>query len=183
MFDFKNTDVMLDNMTVRVEKHGEEPMPAVSLKMSVEMPNSILDKLEEGLLEALYKRTENKPQIEIGGIDDLFPDLKFNRIKPIQLDNEYENCRLLVVNQIDTKENDHIIPKCSLKSFKVELKDRGQVILHFTVNCCPTKEAVGYFYEQQQHNCFLTLVQPEPAQLDDLVDGMDGDATEHDQAA
>ncbi len=176
MFQLKCKDVLLDNLTTRTEKHGDEDMPAASLKCSIDMANTILEEFAPGLLASLYERRE-KEQAELIK-NDMLPDLKFHHMKPIAFDLELENYRFLVVNNIEHSHNDYIVPDCTLKNFKFELKDGGTVNISFTINCSPEPDAIAYFYEQQKHNVLMTLEAPENAQVADLADamGVDQDA-------
>jgi hypothetical protein len=172
MFEVTKEDLLLKNVTLRTENHGDEKVPAASLKLEYEGQNSILNQFDAKLLPSLYE-AKDKEQAELIQ-DDLLPDLKFNHIKPLAWDDEYEGYRVRLVNDLEPEEARFIFDDCVLKGFKFELKDRGFVKVSFTINCRPEPEAIAWLYNQLEHNALITLEPPEETQLHDLAEQMGG---------
>lgn len=170
MFELICKEIILENLTTRTEKHGDEDMPAASLKCAIDVSNQILDQFAPGLLESLYERKQ-KDQAELIK-NDMFPDLKFHHLKPLSFELELEGYRFLLVNNLEHKNNDHIIPDATLKNFKFELKDGGSVHVTFTINCAPEPDAIAYFYKQQKHQILVTLEPPEEAKVEDFGEAL-----------
>lgn len=166
MFELKQKDVKLTNLTTRTERHGEEDVPAISIKCQLETSNKVLDAFSPKLLPAFYECKE-KAQVELIK-NDMFPDLKMPEIKPIAWDREYAEYRVLLCKHLSPDEAEHILPDCTLKGFKFELKDGGSVIVSFTINCRPSPEAVAYLYKMQGHDIMVTLEPPKEAQLEEF---------------
>lgn len=169
MFELKQKDVLLSTLTTRTEKNGDEDVPAASLRCEITMSNQVLEMFSPKLLSAFYEKRD-KAQGELIQ-DDMLKDLKFSHIKPIKWDAEYENYRVILVNDLEPSEARFILADCTLKNFVFELEEGGSVSIQFTINCHPTGEAVAWLYEQQKYNVLMTLEAPEPAQLEDLAEG------------
>ncbi|MDD0837888.1 hypothetical protein PSQ40_04820 [Curvibacter sp. HBC61] len=79
VFQFReNTDVILADVNLRKELHGEEFRQAVDLKMGIDIPNSRLEEFAPGLCEALYyNAAADDGQEQIDGVPEILPNLRF----------------------------------------------------------------------------------------------------------
>lgn len=55
------TQATVNSVTPRVEKHGDDDKPAVSIKLSIEGPNTLLDAIDPNISLALYKPKDDEP--------------------------------------------------------------------------------------------------------------------------
>lgn len=172
MFELKCQQVLLANLTTRVEKHGDEDKPAASLKCEITLANTVLDQFNPKLLKAFYENNEAKAQAELIK-NDMFPDLKFLPLKPISWDEEYENNRVLLVNDLNPEEVNFILADCTLKGFSFTMKDGGSVTVSFTINCDPSGEAIGWLYNMQKHNILITIEAPEALKVEQMEADLD----------
>jgi hypothetical protein len=70
--------VILTDVNLRKELHGEDLVQAVDLTMAVDLPNSVLDTIQPGLRQALYfNASEESGQDQLEGMDKALPNLRF----------------------------------------------------------------------------------------------------------
>jgi hypothetical protein len=70
------TDADLTSVTPRNETHGEDKVFAVSLGLRVTGPNTMLDILQPGLRDALYKPVDGQEQLP--GVEPSTPPLNWS---------------------------------------------------------------------------------------------------------
>jgi hypothetical protein len=93
MFELtESTTVMLTSVTNRVEKHGDEDIPAMSLGFKITTGNAILDKLSPTLRRTLYTKPEG--QEDLPGVDEVLPLLRTRGIDKVELDSAFEGWML-----------------------------------------------------------------------------------------
>lgn len=74
-------DVLLTKVNPRKENHGDQHIQAVDLCMSVDVPNTKLQEMAPGLLEALfYNAAADNGQTPLEGIDAGRPNLRFPKL-------------------------------------------------------------------------------------------------------
>lgn len=139
MFELKTpTTAKLSSLTPRVEKHGEENVPAVSLALTITGPNTLLDLLAPGLRDTLYKAVED--QEELPGLEQATPLLRTRALERIKLKvHDMEGYRLVVEHGIgdDTAIDLH---DCKVDKWALEPFEGGSVELSFRVGTSDVDE-------------------------------------------
>lgn len=172
MFEVNAKEVLLKSVTLRTEKHGEEPKPACTLRVKLTGPNSLLDLIDGDLIESLYEAREEPKQGELLNRNDL-RFAKYPALKPLKLDLEMPDYRVRIVNEMAPEEAKFILPDCTLKNFEIEPSDGGSVHISFNINCEPEAEAIGWFYKAQKHNITITLQAPEEQEMEEFEEAED----------
>jgi hypothetical protein len=95
----KFTEALLSTVTNRVEKHGDDDKPAVSLGLEITTGNQILDLIDPKLRPTLYKRQDEQPDLE--GVELVLPVLQCNSIDRVLLPTKHEGWTLSVDDGID----------------------------------------------------------------------------------
>lgn len=75
MLDLKQQDMVVEHINFRPELHGTDKVTAVDVKLSANMPPSILDQIVPGMREAFFKPANSAGQMS-GGLQLTFPDLE-----------------------------------------------------------------------------------------------------------
>jgi hypothetical protein len=101
MFELTDlTEARLASVTNRIEKHGDEDVPAVSLTVEFTAENTLLDLIDPGLRHALYKaKPDAEP--ELPDMEQTTPVLRCNSIDKVRLTTAHEGWRLFVDDNID----------------------------------------------------------------------------------
>ena len=80
MFTLKKQVAVLAHINIRDEKHGEDNVLAMDLKITADMPNTFLNQVAPGLLPALYKAEDGQaPLLDDGHM----PVLSFDGMDPV----------------------------------------------------------------------------------------------------
>ena len=150
--------VFLRNFNTRMEKHGDDDIPAMDLALSVIGGNELLDMLHPDLRVALFK-----PLSETAGelplpTDDL-PSIRFAQMKtPIGFDLEHAGMTLHIAYGTGGK-SDMVVADVKLTRPSVEtLIEGGSVELRFTLSSTDVNEKVlGKLALLQKHELTITL--------------------------
>lgn len=135
------TEAQVATVTNRVEKHGDEDKPAVSLGLAIEAENYILDRIDATLRHALYK-AKDEAQVTLPDVVAATPVLRSHSLERAVLPTKHEGWTL----EIDsTLEESMLFGGCKLSKFSVEPKQGGTVVLRFTVGTSDIDaERLGY---------------------------------------
>jgi hypothetical protein len=138
-FEIKeHSPVVFSNFNARVEKHGSESVPAADLSFTMDAPNSVLGYFADGLLEALYCRTEasESDQDELEGVEPItnMPTLRFPGLAPQKLDKKMPGYTLNIDYGLGGDSCIDIIG-CEVGKFVLDLKEGGTITVKFQVQC------------------------------------------------
>ncbi len=168
------TQATIASVTPRVEKHGDEDKPAVSIKLSIEGPNTLLDAIDTNIRHALYKaKPDDTPELE--GIEQSTPILRCNSFERHTLATSHEGWTLAVDNDID----DTAPMKfggCKVDKFAVEAKQGGSIVLTIRVGTSDIDaDRLGWLGMHNGESIWITLTPPEkPAEAIDGTTGHPG---------
>jgi hypothetical protein len=154
-------DVKLRNVQCRMEKHGEDEVPALDLAISVTGQNTMLDMIDTGLRAALF-RPEQAIDGELPlGTDDL-PSIRFRKLAmPLKLDHEQAGMTMKIAYGL-TDDTAMVLGAVTLSKLRVVLIEGGSVELLFNLSTKDlTEKIIGKLSILQQHEISLTLAAPE----------------------
>ncbi len=183
-FTLPSTPAKLTSLTPRIEKHGEESVPAVSLSLTITGPNTLLDLLQPGLREALYKAPEG--QEGLPGVEQSLPLLRSRALALIKLKvPDMEGWQLVIEHGIadDSAVDLH---GCKIDGFVLEPFEGGSVELKFRVGTSDVDETYAGRLAMklgQQVQIQLHAPQPKPDAIDGTQAAFDADHPEAQTAA
>lgn len=153
------TEVKLCSMTPRTEKHGDEDVSAVSLSLRMVGPNTMLDILQPGLRDALYKAVEGQEQLP--GVEPSTPLLRSRGIESVKLTACFEGWTLAIDQGID--ETTPIkLGGSKIDRFVVEPKEGGSIELTFRVGSSDIDETeAGWLFGHLGQQIVVTVAAPE----------------------
>ena len=160
MPQFTNQRAKLDNVNVRAEKHGDENVVAVDLKITVEVGNEILDSFDPGLRPALYRKPNKNDAAELfDKTKDEAPMrvLRFPKLAPLRWDAEFPSCALKI-NYGVSGAND-LNFTAAVDKFVMDNKDGGTTALSFRAVVKPDGE-MDELCALIQSEISITLTQP-----------------------
>jgi len=165
------TPATLTSVTNRVEKHGDDDVPAISLGLKIETANTVLDTLSETLRRALYTRPDG--QEDLPGVEQTTPLLRTRDIETLSIARTLEGWTLTVEHGID-EETAIELGACKVDKFKVAPKEGGSVELSFRVGSSDVMpEEAGQLWAKNGQEVSITLTAPKiaPAAKDAPTDG------------
>jgi len=155
------TEALVATVTNRVEKHGDEDKPAVSLGLAIETENYILDAIDPTLRHALYK-AKDEAQGSLPDVVTATPVLRSHSLERAVLPTKHEGWTLEIdsaADEIDSMK----LGGCKLTKFSVEPKQGGTVVLRFTVGTSDIDaERLGYLGMHHGESLFIKLHAPNP---------------------
>jgi len=173
------TPVTIVSVTPRREMHGDEKTPALSIGLKYKGPNTVLNDIDAGLLEMLYRSVESDTgQLEIEEAKvSHFPKLRSVAIGTIAIKGKFIGWRLSVKYGIDDT-TAVVLTDCKLDKLRVvELCEGGTVELRFRIGTSKIDErAIGQLAMMMDQEVPVTLTGPKVAEaIDGTVDAFKRD--------
>ena len=161
------TGVKLDNANSRMQKHGEENVPAIDLALTLVATNRVLDLIHHALRPTLFcaqgaqGRQPTQQEMDLP-VDDL-PNVRFPHLDyPVKYDAMLAGYTL-TVDYGRGGESNLRLKTCDIKTFKVTPIEGGSVEIKFTVQCAEgvDERIVGKLSMLQQSEISIMLEAPE----------------------
>lgn len=161
------TEVTLKTFTPRTERHGDDEVSAASLGLKFTGPNTLLDILQPGLRDMLYKAVEGQDQLP--GVDPHTPLLRAKGVESVKLGACFEGWTLKIDRGMD-ESDPFVIGGARVDKFVVTPHEGGSVELDFRIGSSDIDETeAGWLYGHQKQDITITLWAPEKKA--DVIDG------------
>lgn len=175
-FEIQNQTAKIASITTRIEKHGDEDVPAVSLGLRITGPNTLLDLMQPGLREVLYKAVDD--QEALPGVDAPTPLLRTRCIEkfPVKMP-DMVGWQLVIENGIDD-ESAIDLHDCKVDKFVAEPFEGGSCEISFRVGTSDIDEAyAGRLAMKLGREVPISLVAPQakPDAIDGTVAAFEAD--------
>lgn len=166
MLTLEKCPAVLQHLNAYTETHGEDKVPATTLKLTVVRANTVLDEFERGLRRALYRKADvisaqqnlDIPRDEATA--DGITALRFSSISTVRLTSELIGARVVIESDGLIDEPPIGLADVTVDSYRADLLDGGSVELTMRVKCKPTPEQFGELYALLKRDVLLTV---EPA--------------------
>jgi hypothetical protein len=156
------TEAHVASVTNRVEKHGEDDKPAVSLGLELTLANTALDLFDPKIREALYKAAEG--QADLPGVEQSTPVLRCNSFERHTLPVSYEGWTLEVDDGVDDT-TPMAFGGVKADKFSVEAKQGGSVVVRLRAGTCDVDAAkLGKLAMHNGQSIWITLTAPKPGE-------------------
>lgn len=167
------TTATIASVTPRIEKHGDDDMPAVSVGFKATVPNSLLDDLSPGLMASLYKpavRGEGPEQQQIEGTEiSAHPLLRHRGIERLQLATELVGWTVTIDYGLD-ESSAVALADAKVDKFRISPMEGGSVEIAWRVGTNKVDEhAMGRLAMLNGTSVDLAMRPPEPKQ--EAIDG------------
>jgi len=172
------TEAHVASVTNRVEKHGEDDKPAVSMMLELTMANTALDLIDPKIRESLYKPVDGQDQLP--GVEPATPVLRCNSFERHTLPTAYEGWTLAVDDGIDDT-LPMLFGGVKADKFTFEAKQGGSIDLKFRVGTSDVDaEKLGKLAMHNGQSIWITLTAPKPgeAKKTPAEDGASGPSPE-----
>lgn len=167
MLQLEDHEVDMSNVNLRKEKHGDERKLGVDITIKFHAANRILDELESGLRESLFRPAGKGEQIDlVEGADGLVA-VKFPRIGGLSWDEEFPGYELEIAGGLGLSEP-LVLVDVTLKKFKFDPLEGGSVAITFSAVFHPDAEEAGTLCSLIQDEVDLTLVPPSKQEAEQL---------------
>lgn len=164
MFQLPNaTPATITAVTPRIERHGEDPVPAISVTVEMTVANTMLEKFGKGLLNAFYKSDRNDKQTPIEGVETFMTALRYPRgIDSIKFIGELVGWKVVFQHGIDDSSAIRL-GQCKIDNFAVvELSEGGTIRLRFRVGTSSQDQhSAGWLTMRVGEDVDIQLIEPE----------------------
>ena len=162
------TQATINSVTPRVEKHGGDDKPAVSIKLSIEGPNTLLDAIDPHIRHALYKAKPDETP-ELPGVEPATPILRCNAFEKHTLTASHEGWTLAIDSEVDDTAP-MLFGGCKCDKFVVDAKQGGSIVLTIRVGTSDIDaDRLGWLGMHNGEDIWITLTPPKPNA--DAIDG------------
>lgn len=136
MFHLDNQNVSVSNLNIRVERHGEERVTAVDLKLVVDQPAERLDDISPGLCESLYRKPSHGDQISLidKKAENAFTVLRHPGLEPVKLKQKFPGYELALNFPDGEGDDEMFFADAEVKNFTLEAHEGGTTAVAFTVS-------------------------------------------------
>ena len=168
------TEAHVASVTNRVEKHGDDEKPAVSIGLELTVANKLLDIIDPALRQALWKpKPDEEP--ELPGVEVSTPILRCNSIERVVLPTKHEGWTLAVDDGIDDTKP-MLFGGTKVDKFSVEPMQGGSAVLRLRCGSSDIDaEKIGKLAMHNGQSIWITLTPPEkPAEAIDGTKGHPG---------
>lgn len=150
----------LTSVTNRIEKHGDDDKPAVTLMVEITAPNTLLDTIDPGLRHALYKaKPDSEP--ELPGVEQSTPVLRTNCIDSVALTVAHEGWSLHLDDGID-ETAPIIFGSVKVDKLKVDAKQGGSIVLKLRMGTSDVDaDRLGMLGMHNGQDIWMKLLPPE----------------------
>ena len=164
-------EVTLASVTNRIEKHGDEDVPAVSLSVVFTAENTLLDLIDPGLRHALFKaKPDAEP--ELPEMEQTTPVLRCNSIEKLTLTTMHEGWRLAMDQGID-ESTPLEFGGCKVDKVTIDAHQGGSVTIKMRVGTSDVDaERLGKLAVNNGQSVWIKVLKPEKAP--DVIDGTVG---------
>lgn len=160
MFQLTDHTATLAKLTTRTEKHGDEDVPAASLRLRVAVASSMLDLFHPSIKKTFYckPRVGDQQSIPFDKGDDRTA-IAIPEITEIHWDAEYPGYGLSI--GVDLEASQPVaLSDVTLSKFGFKFIEGGSAIVEFSVGGTPSGEQVARLYDWQGQDLQLTLTPP-----------------------
>ena len=161
--------VTLEHVNLRDEKHGDETVSAIDIKLSMEVQNDVLNLFHPTLKKWVYCKSKTPPPpVEQGSLDledpNGLPDLRFPELEPLRWDSGLQGYLLIIEYGIGSSSAIRFVD-CKVNGFRFECMPGGTVRVTWRVQCSrPTGRAVGDISCLLKRDVMVTLTSSGAAQ-------------------
>jgi hypothetical protein len=147
MLQLAAATALLAHLNIRLENHGKDKKrPAVDLKFTADVPNTMLEDIHPGLLHSLYRREDEKGhQADMTAEPGTLTTPRYPKARPWASTEDWPG----YFANLRSGEFDPVrieLDKVTLKGVVVEARNGGTVGLTFTCSAYPTADDVAKLY-------------------------------------
>lgn len=150
--------VKLANYNPRSEKHGKQRKPAADLMIEAGMSAAVLDLLQPGLRESLYKAAEDQADL-VEPDRNALTARRFQKMSPFSWGWEGKGYTMTIDYGLGGESNIEL-DDCTVKNIRIEPQEGGSVLFKFQVIAHPDEHDSGILTHRIQQEITVTLNAP-----------------------
>lgn len=136
MFKIQKQTAKVAHINLREEKHGEDSVTAMDVKITMDVPNDYLNDLAPGLLGALYA-----PHDKQGSLDGRMVSLRFPLLGALPWQSEQD----MSISFLSDDPNECFAVEGAVNKTSIVCKDGGTISVTFRLQLLPDDGLVASF--------------------------------------
>lgn len=160
MFNLQSQAAKLVHINVREEKHGDEPVPAIDLKISADLQNTFLSQLHPTLCWSLYDKSPSHDLVD----DTHMPVLRYKAIEPVRWKGDIKEALITLVGAPEAGNIEFV---ASVSKLVLECLEGGTVRIGFMVQAVVDAHMIGQLAGLLGQDIEISVVPPAPV-VDDV---------------
>lgn len=164
MLKLTKVQARISAVTPHAEKHGDENVPALSVRFITSVPAEVLDAIDGGLRKILFRKPskDEVSQDELPGIssNEGATKVRYPKLGAQSWDEKFTGYVLTVGSGLTSTSTEKTVDDVDLSKIKIEPKDGGSIVLSFSVNMEADAELMGAFGVMLQETIELTIEPP-----------------------
>lgn len=171
-------EATLDSVTNRVEKHGDDDKPAVTIRVTISAANTLLDLIDPKIRQTLYMRKDDGAQADIPGVPESTPVLRCNSFESHELPLKCEGWTVEIDDNIDDTDP-MVLGGCKIDKFSIVARQGGSIALTVRIGTSDVDEhKIGKLAMLNKQTIYLRIKHPEKAPDTDEPKPTTPDATD-----
>jgi hypothetical protein len=162
------TKAKIVHINARSEMHGDKLVPAIDVRLEVDLPNSdALPAYAHDLLDALYDRSAVSAQASIPDISPVATHLRFPQLGPLKWKDVTLHDELTIDYGLGDKSN-VVLRQVKCHRHALTLKEGGTVTVTYTASAANvTEQVLGRLGVRVQHDVHVLLSPGSPFEDED----------------
>jgi hypothetical protein len=154
MFALEKINAKIAHLNIRTEKHGEDDVKAVDLKLEAKLPNTFLAQLSPTLRWSLYDKPVDPDLVED---PDYMPTLRYSKMGPIKWDDQIVGGTLFIHAPVSKKD---LAFSADVNSLVLHPEEGGSVFVSFRAQIYPKDDEIGKVAAVLGLNAEITIKPP-----------------------
>lgn len=145
MLNTEKREASLQNVNLRIQRHGEDRVTAADLKFEFSLGSQDLDSIAPGLKETLYRQPTTGDQMQLGTGPEGWTVLRHPDLEPVRIKGKFPGYELaLGLPHQDPANGEWFgLVDVELKKVTVDPKDGGTVVVTVTASMPVDDDEVG----------------------------------------
>jgi len=162
MLELDNQMVKIMHVNARNERHGDESVLAVDLRLQARLSNDALSMFSPTLKSSFYHK-DDSVQGDLVKDKNHLPNLKNPKLGPVKWDGSWEHQLLRVLHKV-RKEDDIVLDDCKVAKMAFDMQEGGTVFINFRVQAHPDEKDTARLLQLLGQEVHMSLSVDEDAQ-------------------
>jgi len=163
MLDFESTLVRVKHINNRIEKHSDDKVLGVDLRLVVRLSNNELAQFSPTLKASFYHKDDSVQGDVVTDANHL-PNLKNPQIGPIKWEGDWEH-RRLAIHHGTRAQDDIVLGDAKVSKVVLDLQEGGTVFVTFRVQCHPDEKQAAKLLTLLDQEVHMSLSVDDDADL------------------
>lgn len=163
MLELESQLVKIKHINTRNEKHGEDNVLSVDLKLQARVSNDLLAQFSPTLKSSFYYKDESV-QGDLVSDAAYLPNLKNPALGAVKWDGDWEHQLLRILSKVRPKD-DILLEDARVNKLSFDFQEGGTVFINFRVQAYPDEKTTARILQLLGQEVHMSLSFQEPEQM------------------